>query len=285
MTEESAPRLSHSAVEDYSGCGEKYRLRRIAKVPQVPSWSLVGGSAFHTVTEHYDNLQVGYDDGGPETFAEALELEIADRVEYSGIEPDYWTASGRASTEWPDKENQAFWLKNGQTWFLQYQRFLQSSPWQTWITPDGEPAIEIELNWLLGDIEVRGYVDRIWENIVTGALLIVDIKSGSREPGVKQLVTYHNGVAALFKDREWGTAPRYGGYYMARKGMLTSPEDVAAMDDGRLEYEYAAAARGIQAEVFLPSKSMLCGSCNVRDYCREVGGELAERERPYTLLA
>lgn len=285
MAEESAPRLSHSAVEDYSGCGEKYRLRRIAKVPQIPSWSLVGGSAFHTVTEHFDNLEMGYDDGGPSSFEEALLAEVDARIESSGILPEYWTASGRASAEWPDKENQAFWLKNGAAWFLQYQRFVVSSPWQTWVTPDGEPAVEIELNWFVGDVEVRGYVDRIWENAVTGALLVVDVKTGSREPGVKQLVTYHNGIAALFKAREWGRAPIYGGYYMARKAMLTSPENIEILDDGRLEYEYAAAARGITNEVFLPSKSMLCGYCNVKDYCREVGGDLAARELPYSLLA
>jgi hypothetical protein len=287
MADETTLRLSHSAVEDYAQCGEKYRLRRVARVPQVPGWALVGGSAFHATTEHLDNLDFGYDDGGTGSFEEAFEAEQTDRVESTGVLPDEWAASGRASKEYPNKEDREFWLKNGPKWVLQYRRFLAASPWQVWLTPDGEPAIELELEWFLEDIPVKGYIDRIYENVVTGALLIVDLKTGAREPmGTKQLVTYHNGLRALWKEQGWHSeAPRYGSYYMARSGLLTSPEVVADLDDGRLEFDYSNARKGIEAGIFLPSKSTLCGSCNVRAYCREFGGEHAYRELPYEAAA
>jgi RecB family exonuclease len=279
----TALRLSHSAVEDYSQCGEKYRLRRIAKVPQVPSWALVGGSAFHVVTEHLDNLDFGYDDGGPETFGEAMLEEIDLRIQESGVLPEYWTASGRASKEWPDKENKDFWLSQGPIWLSTYRRFLASSPWQVWITPDGQPAVELELDWFIGDVQVRGFIDRIYENVVTGALAVIDIKTGSREPGPKQLITYHNGLSALWRAREWpGEPPRWGAFYMARKGFMSEPVDIATPDDGRLEHDYAKAALGIESQIFLPSTSALCGSCSVRDYCREAGGDKAWQELPYS---
>lgn len=287
MADETTLRLSHSAVEDYAQCGEKYRLRRVARVPQVPGWALVGGSAFHAVTEHLDNLDFGYDDGGTGDFTEAFEVEQADRVERSGFLPDQWAASGRVSKENPHKEDRDFWLKNGPKWVLQYRRFLATSPWQTWITPDGQPAVELVLEWPVAEIPVKGYIDRVWENVVTGVLLIVDLKTGAREPmGVKQLVTYHNGLQALWRAQGWsGDAPRYGSYYMARSGLLTSPEDVADLDDGRLAYDFSNARKGIEAGIFLPSKSNLCPSCNVRDYCREYGGDRALSELPYVALA
>lgn len=51
---ELPPHVSYSALTTYLDCGWKYYLSRIEKVPERPTWYLVGGSAVHEATEVYD---------------------------------------------------------------------------------------------------------------------------------------------------------------------------------------------------------------------------------------
>lgn len=51
--------LSYSQVSGINTCGERYRLERVFKIPQVPRWALVGGSAFHESTEALDLFNAG----------------------------------------------------------------------------------------------------------------------------------------------------------------------------------------------------------------------------------
>ena len=45
---------SYSQLETFMLCGEQFRLTRRVGIPEKPSVWLVGGSAFHTFTEHLD---------------------------------------------------------------------------------------------------------------------------------------------------------------------------------------------------------------------------------------
>lgn len=47
-------RLSYSGFTTLLDCGEKFRLTRIDMVEEAPAWYLIGGSAVHSATEHYD---------------------------------------------------------------------------------------------------------------------------------------------------------------------------------------------------------------------------------------
>lgn len=270
--------LSHSTVEDYAQCGEKVRLRKIERVPQIPGWALVGGSLVHAVTENLDLQDFGIPPEGPTSFSESFEQTVVDLEIKSGYSRDEWKASGRASKAWPDKENYDFWLENGDTYVNNWRRFVLNSTYQVWIMPDGVPAVELELFGLIGDVPVKGYCDRIMEDTVTGHLVVVDLKSGSRTPkGPKQLVLYRNLLQRLFGEARL----KYGAYYMVRDGILTPPVDVETLDDGRLEHQYADVWQGIKDGRFIPSLSMLCGSCSVRDFCYEYGGEQAASVLPY----
>lgn len=259
-------------------------------MPQTPAWALVGGSAWHAATEAIDMAEMTGDGTSPTpSFAQFFLEEIDDVVTLSGVTPDQWRVSGRATKEWPDKENREWWLRHGQEWLNVYATFKRHSPWQTWVAPDGLPAVEMELEWHVGDIPVKGFVDRIWEHMVTGDLLIVDLKTGSRMvESPAQLLTYRNGLRQLWRANDWDMVcepPRWGAYFMARQGLLTQPVDLAALDDGRLEHDYAAVARGIEAQVFVPARGQQCHWCNVADYCRAVSGKWAESELPYAVLA
>src|SRR5665647_2281373 len=170
-------RLSYSQLNGYTGCGERYRLERILRVPQRPAWALVGGSAFHEATERYDLREHGVDVPDP-YFATVFDRKIAETEEESGLDRSQFRASGRASKQWPDKENEAWWRAEGPTMFLRWINFRRNAPWDIWITPDGMPAVEIEFDLVLGDdeIDIKGYIDRVF--VVLGERALLRVQPG-----------------------------------------------------------------------------------------------------------
>jgi hypothetical protein len=274
--------LSHSTLSDWKECGEKVRLRKVVKVPSTPSWSLIGGSLVHAVTEALDFRDFGIETDRPSEFnRESFDAAILHEEERSETTRDEWRASGRASKEWPDKENYDWWLKNGPKQVENWRRFITNGLWQVALTPAGEPAIEIGFDITMGqgEVPVLGYIDRVVEITGTHQLIVVDLKSGARDPmSDEQLGVYH---VALHKQFGGNFTPDLGAYFMTRKGATTIPVDLTKYDDGRLEYDYNAVWTAMQAGVFVPKIGPLCGSCGVRDYCRAVDGPRAKEVLPY----
>lgn len=271
--------LSHSTVSDLKECGEKVRLAKIEKVPRTSSWSLIGGSMVHTVTENLDRRDFGIEGDGPYEFTEDTFLAYieAEEDKYQSDRAE-WRASGRASKEWPDKEDYKWWLNHGPKMVAAWRRFLQGPLYQIALF-DGEPAIEIGFEEEIGGAKVVGYIDRVLEHIPTGELVVVDLKSGSRDPmSSDQLGLYRVGLHKKFGGR---FTPQWGTYFMVRKGATTIITDLTKYSDGRLDYEYERAWTAVQAGIFLPKIGPLCGSCGVRDYCRAVDGPLADDHLPY----
>lgn len=275
-------RLSHSAVDDYTTCPEKYRLTRQEKVPRAPGWSLVGGNAVHNVTASLDLLDFGIDDGTPKTFVEAFLLE-ADRVEAdSGTPRAEWHCAGRVSKDKPNKEDEAWWLAVGQQYVDNWRDWLNASAYSVWIQPTGEPAIEIGIELSeadgFGGVPWRGFIDRVMER--DGTLGVVDLKTGARTPAtLKQTAVYR---LAIGKTLGWQYAPSWGAFFMNRTGELTQP--MPLWNDyplERVEYEYGLVARGVREGVFPARPGPLCSSCGVRKYCFEFGGEKAAEVQPW----
>lgn len=270
--------LSHSTVSDFKECGERVRLAKVEKVPRTPSWSLVGGSLVHLITEALDMMDFGIPvEDKPDVFTkETFDALIAKEEEHSGTSRDEWRASGRASKEWPEKENYEWWLRQGPIMVRNWRRFLAGPNYQVALIGD-LPAIELAFECELGGVKTVGYVDRILEHIPTGELVIVDLKSGSRDPVSEDQL----GLYRVALEKTYDIKAKWGTYFMCRKGATTVIADLTKYSDGRLEYEYAAAWRAIQAGVFLPKVGPLCSSCGVRDYCRAVDGALADEFLPY----
>src|SRR5690606_138378 len=105
--------LSFSQLNTYSRCPEQYRLERVVRVPQTPSWAMIGGSAVHTATERRDLLEHGVEPDGSLDFETILEEETRDREEHSGMGRDKFRASGRSSKAWPNREDEGWWLHHG----------------------------------------------------------------------------------------------------------------------------------------------------------------------------
>lgn len=273
-------RLSFSGLNNYSNCGERFRLEKVEQAPSEPSWAQVAGSSVHTATEAYDRHQLGQTPP-PRGFSRYFEEEIEKQEAASGVLSSEWRAAGRSSKAWPDKENRDWWEHHGPGMLSSYYAWRAAAPWQIWITPAGEPAIELEINATIGGIMVKMFIDRVEQSMLDSDLLAVnDIKSGRSMPVTPdQLATYALGV-----EKTLGVFPQLGFYYDARNGCSTSAKDLTHYRDGVLAGRYAAAMRGIQAGVFLPNPGPLCGSCGVGKFCAAVGGERANEFPPVSVL-
>lgn len=265
--------LSYSGFSTWKECGEKFRLTRIVKAPEVPGYALVGGSAVHTATEELDRVAYGQQDTA-KTFSECFDDEIERTLKRTGIPEEQWRVSGKASKDWPDKETKNWWIWHGPGFVKQYENWRNRYSGNIWITPDGTPAIELEVNTHLGDVHVLGYIDRIFE-LPDGSLKIVDLKSGRTTPtdGIQL------GVYGIGLPDSW-PRPTTGSYFMARDGILVGDYDLPAMRP-RLNYELSTAWRDINNGSFLPKETYMCKFCSVRDFCWAKNGEYSEAVKPF----
>ena len=254
--------LSHSSVNSYLDCSERYRLERIVKVPQENSWWLIGGSAFHTATEYVDRDDMDTS----EAWAKAWSEELA-KVEDVGK----LRAGGRATKEYPNKEDGSWWTAKGEAMVDEYSKWVHNQRqegWEFFTTPTGDIAVEIPVDFILGGVNVKGYIDRI---MVTpdGELIVIDLKTGSHTPASSaQLGVYALGVAHHF-----GVTPSIGAYYMARKGQLSNTMSLLHYSEDTIGKWFATVKRGIEEEMFVPHVTSMCGTCSVAPYCVAVGGK------------
>jgi putative RecB family exonuclease len=272
--------LSHSSLEDVRSCSYKYKLRKIDRVAQRPSWSLIGGNAVHSVTEAIDKRDFGIP-------VEPVELDFM--AVFSGLtelameaedklSTAHFYASGRKSKEWPDKENEKWWLQNGPPMVQRWIDFKRVTNWEIWITPQGDPAIELALHAEYGGVPVKGYLDRVME-LPNGDLAVLDLKTGANEPKSDgQLGQYADMVAKLLGEEY---RPKWGTYWMGRTGSLTPPVDLAPLARG-LDRDYGVAKTIIEQDLFLTSPSMLCGSCSVNQSCPSFSPGIVSQMGPTT---
>lgn len=262
--------LSHSQVSAYGNCPRQYVLERGYKVPSRPSWALCGGSAIHSATEEFDRaLHDGTemdDNLLKETFDLALEAEIADREERDEVPRSEFRASGRASKQWPNKENFEWWQQNGRSMVLSWKTWRRTSPWQLLELPnletgELEPAIEPVFTLDLGEgIIIKGAIDRVFQ--WQGTVIVTDLKTGREPIGASQLGTYGLALEDL-----WKVKAGAGTYWMSRTGACTNPVSLEPYTRERIMYDYQSARKGIDAGLFPAKVSNMCGSCSVRDYC------------------
>lgn len=217
-------------------------------------------------------------------FEYELAQEVAGLTEASGVDPEQWRAGGRASKAWPNKENGAWWRANGADQVIKYAQWREQTAHllPLWETPAGLPAIEVEINVAFRSVPVKMFIDRVFVVAAEGTLVVVDLKSGGREPETAhQLGFYASGMEAL-----WGIRPQYGAYYMTRKAALTpfAPLDHYSID--QLGRELEEFNRAVDAGIFLPRRGSHCKSCGVARACAAVGGPEAQRyDRLHPLFA
>lgn len=267
--------LSYSSLSTYKTCGEQWRLGRVVGLPDLPGVYHAGGTGVHWSTEADDWRTLGSASGVVD-FNENFDKAMDEQEAETGTTRDQWKVAGRK----PNVEDIAWWRRNGPSYVASWRRWMNNLGWTIWVTPDGEPAIELGMDEPIGDVPSHGFIDRV---LVTpeGDLVVVDLKTGKPPKDQVQLATY-----AHYINSRYGVNCHHGGYWMARGGILTGKHDLTPLMHGRLEYEYSQVWRAVEQEIFPATPSGLCANwCPFNKYCYSYnpGSPEAESVSPFRI--
>lgn len=253
-------------------CAHQWYLQRGLGLPQRPGWATVGGSAVHAATEELD--KEGLDpDNYRDIFNAHFDLCIAEEVRrYDGeYPPDTWRASGRASKDWPNKEDERWWRANGPVFVGNWMNFRRQTSLELYRMDDGSEAIELEAEVEFGGLPCKVIIDRLF--VGRHGLSLVDIKSGSTLPKDDlQLAIYSHALRTTY-----GYEVRWGSYFDARKAMLTPSYDLSVekWPKDRIDFIFKSVRSMQEQGLFLANPSNMCSACTVKDYCLTMGGSQA----------
>lgn len=208
-------------------------------------------------------------------FTDAFLAEIEDRKKRDGAyDPTEWTAGGRASKAWPKKEDASWWLTEGpkmvDSW-CKWWSTMKTEGWTLWRTPQGVPAIELEVFAEIGGQRFRCFIDAVFVD-GDGDLVCIDWKSGREPTAPIQLGSY-----ALAMEKTLGARPKLGAFYLARKGDLGHVYDLSIYTEDVVGPWLQRAAEIEKQGLFIPHPSSLCSACSVREWCLIMGGAKADQ--------
>lgn len=269
--------LSHSSRETFLRCARSWFLKYLAQAPQTPALWLAGGSAVHEVTETYDLMSVA---GGLEDHPLKL--------------PDIWdfTFNNQLEQLREKEENENKWRRSKsediETWRRMGLQFVQSyidwrerSPWEIWTTPDGEPAIELDVSGKLPGcpVEIKAFLDRVFWDPVFKKHHILDIKTSKKPPtNAAQFGTYRALVEV-----KYGIAVDSGVPFMNRRSALGKPFDLAEYTPEHVGGVFGDAWQQVQEYTrtgLWPANTGDCFICDVQASCAAINGPLAPLHDP-----
>ena len=133
--------------------------------------------------------------------------------------------------------------------------------------PDGRPGIEWAADVHFGGTPVRMVVDAIYK--VGEDLVIVDYKTGSRTPfGAIQAGLYASGI-----ERSYGIRPKWGAFFMTRKGELDELIDLSHLSMEYFDYVFGAMNASVWEGWFPLSVGDSCRMCSFTAQCPAMGGK------------
>lgn len=283
-------RVSHSYVESYENCSLAALLRDASRAGHIgaqrPGWSTIGGNAFHAAVNVVE-LRAIAGIAAPLSISESLwlehfEMQVNDRrQELAGTpyaDPSTWYVSNRG------KEGFDWWRVEGAKMLETYLKFHDQA-WraanQTLMVKDSTPCLELAYEMTVRSIDgergitSKGFIDRAILSLGDHPthpwhITVVDYKTGARDPiSTFQLGEYaHALLLEMGLTDEPPGRPILGSYWLARKGIYTTPVPVIARHPlHELQYRYDAVMRGTTAGVFAPHVTNMCSSCSTVDYC------------------
>lgn len=216
-----------------------------------------------------------------EMFSVELDKAIDDEVAMSGFPVDEWFPVGPRGGH-----DRAWWLANGPALCRNFTDWYDANDDVTvWITPDGEPAIELELLVWFGSIPVRMFIDCVLE--IGSALVAVDFKSGGKTPeSLSQLSIYACGLELAYGPL---CRPRYGTFYMLRgvgreepKTHFLQPTELGGYEHSVewWTHEFELFDKAVKAGTFIAHPQESCKRCSVAYACPAVGGKDAFKYDP-----
>lgn len=266
---------SFSARETLERCARSYFLGRVAGAPKRPALWSAGGSAVHETTEDYDLLSLT---GGLEDFdvTEVWNFHFNGHLfEAREAEPN--------ESKWGSSKTEPIevWRKQGLAFVESYINWRDRSPWEIWTTPEGEPAIELDVSGRLPGcpVEIKGFIDRVFWDPVLKRLVVLDLKTSKKPPkSPAQFETY----AALLKAK-YDVQVHLGVPFMNRRGTLGAPYDLSKVTPeavGEVFGKAWAEVQGYAQTGVWPANTKDCFICDVQASCAAVNGPLATQYDP-----
>ncbi|WP_431911607.1 RecB family exonuclease [Nonomuraea jabiensis] len=249
-----------SRLTSIARCGLAFQLERIDKLPATPAGWTIQGIAVHEAADAWEKSgRVMSVDEAIEVFKRSWRAEMA-KAEERVPERSKWLVGGRKKVQ----NDLVDRYEGGMGQVADYITYnLHDDKRRPYILPDGSPAAEVGFEVEFGDVTIRGYIDLLMEDVRTGALLVRDIKTGSKVPSVPfQLIVYRKAVNEIFgEDAHWGE------FFMTRDGKPTPPIDLTKLDDELMEHWFINAAAMEERRLFLPNPGDACRTCGVAPHC------------------
>ncbi len=263
--------ISYSALSTYVDCGQKYYLTRMVKVSETPAWYFIGGSAVHTASEIIDGNWDYYKNLGDtadtnlvcsELFRQEWDKHCTETREQNPDVPfSEYKAGGRASKQYPLKENDEWWFHNGPQMVKNWLLWRQNSHLVVWEPSEGKTAVELGIELPMDSWNLRMFIDRVFVT-PNGEMVVLDLKTGARTPTSDlQLAIYAAGIEKVF-----GVRPRYGTYWMGRSGSTTELVDLDYLPTDKILNVVSTFDTARKGGIFLPNLSN-CSYCNVAQHC------------------
>jgi putative RecB family exonuclease len=149
----------------------------------------------------------------------------------------------------------------------QYLSRCLEAEWEIYRFDDGSQALELPYEITLGEVVVKGYIDRIQWWPERGYATLEDLKTGNLEKwDRRQLGTY-----SLAAGMEYGIEINHARYWFTKTDQPSDWFDMSRYDTEYLTKIYADVDRIIDQQLFLPNPGDHCTLCSVKPYCRELG--------------
>ncbi len=253
--------LSPSRASDFMTCPLLYRFRTIDRLPERPSPEATRGTVVHAVLERLYDLPAS--DRTPERAVSmvAPQWEALLDAEPEVAELFAGDADGTALREW---------LASAEELVRRY--FSLEDP--TRLEP-AERELYVETMLDTG-LCLRGYVDRLDRAAATGALRVVDYKTGKApREGFEQRAMFQMRFYGLVLWRLHGQVPRLLQLvYLGSGEILRYEPDEAdlAATERKLRALWRAIERAAATGDWRPSPSRMCEWCDHKPLCPAYGG-------------
>lgn len=192
---------------------------------------------------------------------------IGEEQAKSDTNPTDWRAGGRATKEYPNKQNGDWWAVNGEKMLDTFIDWWSNNDYVIWEAPGGIPAIELAMNVSFGGTLVKAVADLV---MVTpdGELAVMDFKTGASTPDSSMQL----GLYAVCVEQLYGVRPQLGYFYSARDGVAHPTEPLDRWTHELFTELFDQFGRALDAQVFLPNVGMNCKTCGVAEYCYTQNG-------------
>jgi len=201
------------------------------------------------------------------------------KAESPSVPFEQYTATGRSSAKYPNKEDASWWADNGPGMVEKFIEWRNATRWDIWETPDGQNGIELEIRVELpqSKIPLLMFLDRVYVTPV-GQLTVVDLKTGRTPDISEQLGFYATGIELKYGPE---FRPQWGFWYDARKGEVSKPMSLDFWTPAVVEARALEVVAAINAGSFPARPANGCERwCSSRQFCAIVGGPKAHLHDP-----